>query len=165
MAQDKGIAKQAEEETIKDRYIKLQKSFNLPSFDELNSLFEISCIDEDEFLLRAIRRRIVERGLSIAKFLGEVLQPEPQLANMIDSDALDDKEKKKLFEIYKKLMVFERRSIVLNISPDDKKEAEFISSHLAYWKGIQRNLIVYIEKIMKSWEIDKESGEKLGYMG
>ena len=62
--------------TAKENYLKFAKKFSLPSYDELNNDFEISSIEEEQFLIRAVRRKIAEKMDIYAKIIETILMPE-----------------------------------------------------------------------------------------
>ncbi len=152
--------------SIKEKYDKLKKRYNLPSFDDINNEFEISIIDNDEFLLRGIRRKIAEKIEAYTKFLEEqILQPSTDVSNMYEFKVFDDEERKEIFKIYKRLMFFSRFSIEAGLYEDDKKTAEFIKSVFDEWNELKKKLLKFVVKVKESWLKEKDIKEDLGYMG
>ncbi|MGC8940783.1 MAG: hypothetical protein ACP5JY_01985, partial [Candidatus Nanoarchaeia archaeon] len=60
---------------LKREYEKLRKKYNLPKFDEINKEFEIWNIKSDSYIIREIRRRVLERIDFIASYLLPILNP------------------------------------------------------------------------------------------
>ncbi|MBD3354707.1 hypothetical protein GF361_01835 [Candidatus Woesearchaeota archaeon] len=151
---------------MQKKYEKLKKKYRLPSFDDINNEFEISSIDNDDFLLREIRRKISEKIEAYTKFLEEqALQPSTDVANMYEFKVFDDEERREIFNIYKRLMFFSRFSIEAGLYENDEKTAEFIKSVLDEWKEIKKKIMKFIVKVKKSWMEEKDIKEDLGYMG
>ena len=91
---------------IKEKYQKLSKKYDLPSFDYLNKDFEIFTIEHEEFLLREIRRKINDKVELYVKFLDELLNPETSITNMHESKLFNEKERNEIFSLYKRLIFF-----------------------------------------------------------
>src|SRR3989344_7615290 len=120
------------------QYNELRKKLKLPEFKDIDFEFEASDLEETNFLLRAIIRRIAERLDFYSTMLEEILQPDASnLYAMHETRYLDDDEKKRLYEIYAKLMGFNRQSIEVSLSHREKDEAEFISSFFEQWKPLK----------------------------
>ena len=62
---------------LKKQYSILQKKYKLPEFSKLNEDFEIEKLQEHEtdFLLREIRRTVVEKISIILKFIEIIINP------------------------------------------------------------------------------------------
>ena len=115
-----------EEKDFKKAYSELQKKFNVPDIEYIDSEFEISTIEADKFLLREIRRKIHDKIDTVCKVLDGILQPEPVWHSMYESGIFTDDEKKGLYLIYKELMTYNRASSVLELEANDKLNAKFI---------------------------------------
>lgn len=150
---------------LKKLYEALRKKHKLPTFDEMDSEFEISAIEAESGLLREIRKHISERVGNINSLVEEVLQPDTNLVNLYESRVFNETEKQGLFELYKKLMVVDRTLAELMIANDEKLDAQFIKSFAAEWKKIKPELLNFIRKLKDSWEKETEEGESAGYMG
>ena len=94
-------------------------SAHVINFDEINKELEISCIEKDEFLLREIRRKIIEKIEEILKFLGGILDPETNITDMYEAKIFDSEERNELFKLYQKLMFFDRYSIETSVDEDN----------------------------------------------
>src|SRR3989344_2276427 len=91
-------------------YGKLKDQFNLPNFKDLNSEFELSDISEGEFLLRSIRRRLCEKIDEFSNIIeGFIFPQSASLANFYEVKFLSDDEREKLSNLFKRLMVLNRR--------------------------------------------------------
>lgn len=150
---------------VKKLYESLRRKYKLPSFDELDAEFEISAIEAETALLREVRKQISEKVGNVSSLVEEVLQPDTNLVSLYESRVFDEDEKKRLFELYKRLMVVDRTLAELMVANDEKLDAAFIKSFTAEWKKLKPELVKFINKLKESWEKETEEGESAGYMG
>ena len=153
-------------EKLKEDYSKIQKKHNLPSFNELNRDFKIEKLAdiETDFLIREIRSQIGEGLENFLRFVEAILNPVnvPMfLFPVIKS--LDEKEKEKLNEFYKKLSKLEIKGIKL-INYSEEKEIELLKESFELWQEIKKDFTILIENIEKKLEVKTEKSER-GYFG
>ena len=149
---------------VRKRYEELKKRHKLPKFEELEG-FQISDLEETEFLLSEIRGKIGERLDACREFFSELLNPDTDPANMYESRVFSDAEKKEVFDVFKRLMFWTRASLEVSISDGEAANAEFIKGFLEEWKGLKTKLEEIIASVKNSWEKESEETEKLGYFG
>ena len=138
------------------RYNELRKKLKLPEFKDIDFEFEASDLEETNFLLRAIIRRITERLDFYSTMLEEILQPDASnLYAMHETRYIDDDEKKRMYGIYTKFMGFSRQSIEVSLSHSEKDEAEFISSFFEQWKPLKSELLKFVRKMKDSWKAEE----------
>lgn len=149
------------------QYNELRKKHRLPEFREINFEFEISDLEETNFLLRAVLRRIIERLDFYTTMMEEVLQPDTSnLYAMHEMRSFNDSEKKQMYELYTKLMSLNRMSIEVSLERDEKGEAEFVSNAFAEWKILKEELLKFVRKMRASWKSEEaDIKDDLGYMG
>lgn len=151
---------------MKQSYEALKKRFKLPEFEELDFNFEITTIENPEpFLLRNIRRKIMEKVEFFTKFLEDLLQAEPMLPTLYECRFFTDQEKIRVFDTYKHLMKITRDATLLAIDDGEQEDAEFISKINEEWKELQKELRFIAEKAKKGWVKEPASKEDLGYLG
>ncbi len=150
---------------IKDSYAKLQKKHNLPDFDRINNEFEISLIEKEDFLIRAVRRKMADKIGNYAKFLEDLLQPDTSFASMNEARDLGDEDKQHIFELFQKLMYFGTLSAQADLICDDAKDAEFITTFLGEWPALKQELVKLTERIKAGWTEKQGSGDRQQYMG
>lgn len=149
---------------IKKEYEKLKKKFSLPNYDEVNNELEISSIETEDFLLRQIRRKISERIDSIIDPLGSLLQPSAEsMIDMHECKFFDDKDKKKMIDIYKKLMILSRQALEADIEHDDNADAVLIKDFFKEWNILKKDVVAFMKKMKLCWEKETEIEEKLEY--
>ena len=121
------------------QYNELRKKLKLPEFREIDLEFELSDLEETNFLLRAITRRIAEKLDFYSTMIEEILQPDTSnLYAMHETRYFDDDEKKQMYELYTKLMNFNRQSIEVSLEDNEREEAEFISNVFNEWKILKQ---------------------------
>jgi len=148
------------------QYNELRKRFKLPEFKEIDNEFEITDFEETNFLLRAIIRRIVEKLDFYCSMLEEILQPDTSnLYAMHETRFFDEDEKKRMYDLYCKLMIVNRHSIELLLGRNEKDEANFINAFFDEWKDVRKELLEFVNKMKLSWETDMEIKEDVGYLG
>jgi len=137
----------------------------LPDFDELNNEFELSTIECEEFLLRKIRKKIADKINAMCEFLEDLLSPDTTMANLYEYKAFDDDERKKIFELYKRLKVLEKLALELSLNHDDEKDAKFIKDVFSSWDEIRNEMTTIIKKIKDFWEKESTTEYKARYFG
>ena len=151
---------------IKETYEKFKKKHNLLGYEEVNNELEIGSLESEDFLLRQIRKKIAERIETITLSLSSVLQPSADsLTDMHECRFFDDKDKKKMIEIYKKLMLISRSALEADITHDDKSDASVINDFFKTWAEVKKDLVNFLSKMKTCWEKETEIEEKLEYFG
>ena len=119
---------------LKEEYQKASKKHKVPDFDKLNEHFELIFLTRKEFILRLCRRRMMDKLIFFMRILENILYPNPQsqLSNY-ESTFFNDDQKKKLNELHRKMMVLERQSIAIDISPNEQRDADCINKLWAEW--------------------------------
>lgn len=153
------------EEKIKKKYNELKSRYSLPDFEELNKNFEISAIEHEDFLLRQIRKRIANKINAMCEFLEDLLSPDNNMANIYEYKAFDDDERKKIFELYRRLKVLEKSALELSLNPDEKNDADFINNFFSSWDKIRDEMAGFIKKIKSFWEKESTKSSGVGYFG
>ena len=152
---------------LKKDYLEIQVKHNLPSFQELNQDFQIEKIAEYEtdILIREIRKFIAEKLSNYMKFVEMIINPvnaPMSIFSLIKS--LSQEDKKKLSEIYEKLVKNEIEIVELDLFFSEEKEAKYIKNANNLWQQIKKDLLEIIETVKKN--VDVKSGKNgAGYLG
>lgn len=147
-------------------YEQLRKRHNLPLFNEINSEFEISTLENADFLLRGIKDKITEKIEFITNILHPILQPDINSFNDLhECRIFTDEDKKSIFELYGKLMSLHSTSLELSLVNDDKLLVTFINEVYKKWPELKESAIKFIKKIRETWEKEIDIEEELGYLG
>ena len=151
---------------MREEYNKLKKKFSLPEFEKLDFDFEITAIEEPQkFLLRNIRRKIMEKLDYFTKIIEDMLQAEPMLPNVYECRFFTDEEKVKIFDLYKNLMRINREGMLLMIDDGEEADAQFIKEIALEYPKIQESLRKIASKAIKGWIKEPTTKEELGYLG
>lgn len=106
---------------ILEHYKKVQDKFNLPQLQELKDTFTFE-IDNSEKLIDRIRIEISDRLFS---FTERVIEPIIGGADifscLFEQDMITEKEREKLFKLYKSVQVLKWENNLLVVRPDEKK--------------------------------------------
>ena len=153
------------EHDIKKEYEVLKKKYNLPEFSLLDSEFEISSIDEPNFLVRHIRKKIDERVEYFCKILEGILQPDTCLSGLHECKFFNEQQKKDIYALYKKLMVMNRYAVELSILNNEQQDVSFILETVQEWDEIKKKLARYASQLKENWEKEIEVKEDVGYFG
>ena len=78
---------------------------------------------------------------------------------------LTDEKKKEIYELYRKMMMINRESIVISLQTDDEKTAKYISDFYVSWIDIKKQLISIVTLMKNSWIDEKTSSDVLEYFG
>ncbi len=151
---------------IEEQYGKLTKKYALPNFKEIDKEFEIAAIENENFLLREITNKIVDRIDFFSRLFEDLLQPDPSLLrSMYESKIFNDEERKTIYTLYKKMMVINRQSVGVSLNREEKEDAVFIKKTFDEWKELKTSISKIVDKIKDSWKKEADSKEELGYLG
>lgn len=151
---------------MEELYNQLREKHQLPSYAELDTEFEISSLDDDFSILRNIRKKMSEKVEFIANTLKEVIHPEASYISMHESSHFSDDEKRRVAEIYRKLMFTLRHALELYIDDSEELNAKFIRELYADWMKQKKEILFFMRKLKDSWNKETaeiESGK--GYFG
>ena len=151
---------------IEKQYNELKKKYKLPEFKDIDFELEISDLEETNFLIRAIIRRIAEKLDFYATLLEEVMQPDASnLYAMHETRFFDEHEKKRMYEVYTRLMNLNRQTVEFSLEQNEKNGADFINNFLNEWKELKAELLKFVKKMKESWRAEADIKEDLGYLG
>ncbi len=152
---------------LKKNYEQYTKRYKLPSFHELNRDFEAERVYEREtdFLLREIRKVMMDKVLGYLRFVELLLNPTNAplfFFGLVKGMGMDDK--KTLEKIYAKLGEFEIDVIELDNDYTDEKEAQFILNVFKEWQQVKSDLKGVVGSLRSGWN-QKTIPKEKGYMG
>lgn len=151
---------------IEKQYNELKRKYKLPDFKEIDFELEISDLEETNFLIRGIIRRIAEKLDFYTTLLEEVLQPDTSnLYAMHETRFFDEHEKKRMYGMYTKLMNLNRSTVEISLERSQKNEADFINTFLKEWEELKVELLQFVKKMKASWKDESDVKEDLGYLG
>lgn len=161
------MTKESNLEELKKDYREIQKKYDLPDFEKFNEDFQIEKISETEtdFLAREIRKFIMDKFSNYLRFIETILHPVNAsmfIFSVIKS--IGNEEKKKLTDIYKKLIKNEVEFIELDLKFSEEMEIEFIKKSYAEWQEVKEDFLEIIKVIKKNWDNKFDINNK-GYFG
>ena len=143
---------------LKEEYGKLR--FKLPDFDKLNEEFEISRDEKEykkEFFVRDIRRKINDKVILLCKIIEGLLFPtHANIISMYESKHFDDNTKKRILDLYKQLMIYERESLSLDIVPNDEGDAKYINDVYTKWLAYKKEMKNIIDIMQDAWRKEEK---------
>ena len=151
---------------IKAKYEKARKKYKLPKFEDIDREFEIRLVDDAGFIIKEVRRAILNRIMNLATFFNPVLDPHPhELHSLIEMPAFNKKDREKLFNFYKKLSHLMHKGITVSITSEEA-EADFIKEIWKLWPHIKKEAKEYMDKITAEWANHrKKPKEDVHYLG
>lgn len=151
---------------LKKQYDSASKKYKLPSFEELNSNFEIDKIDkETDNLLKNIRKVMMDKVVNSLQFLDMLSNPvnAPRVYQQyLRSMSLEDK--KEIDKIYDVLGILSLGSLDLEIDPSEIKEAELIKKILISWNSVKPSFRRILDN-MKHPSVNGNSKKEKSYFG
>lgn len=148
-------------EKLKRNYEFKRVLFNLPNYEEMAKEFEIEKVSEKEteFLLREIRRTMIEKISAYIHLFETILSPSSgSLLIFSILKNLTEEDKKRIKEIYKKLTKIQISSIKLDTSYNEKSESDFVKEINTLWKEIKNPIIELFEKFENNFETEIPNG-------
>ena len=149
---------------MKKIYAEIKKKYELPEFENINKDFQISSIEEKDFLLKEISKKMTEKIELFSNILEEILNPE-RISSSHESSMFTDLEKKEILRVYRKLHLFQRENSCLEITYEEEENAKFIEKIFNEWQEIKPMLKKTLTKLKESWNHDKKSKLELSYFG
>lgn len=150
---------------IKQEYDKIADKFTLPAFELLNRDFDIESIESSSYLLDKIRMKITEKTVALSKLLEETIYPDSGFSSLYESKYIKDKDKEKVYKLFKNLMKYNRYSYEVSFNNEDSKIAEFIIEFYGVWEKSKPELSKLFSILKTSWDIDTNIKEDLSYFG
>lgn len=154
-------------EDNKKIYSLLEKKYSLPGYRGLHEDFDVekALHEKHETLLREIRKVIVDKIISYLRFVEMLLNPQSApLFFLMLVKHLEGADRKVLEEIYNKLGKIELDVLAIDVSYDEKKEADFIKRVSSVWQDVKKKVILLSNTLQSAWERKVEKKER-GYLG
>ncbi|NTV23779.1 MAG: hypothetical protein HGA85_05390 [Nanoarchaeota archaeon] len=150
----------------KEKYSELQKKYNLPDFNSLNTDFDLEDIEgETAILLSRVRVKMHEKIDFYAKTIENMLQPESSLADMYEAHYVEDDDKSSAYALFKKLMKLIRMSTFIAITNKEEENAEFIKTAFKEWESSKKEIKKLLQHLIDLWGMETDIKEDLNYFG
>lgn len=147
-------------EQLKEKYEQKKIDYGLPTFQEMTEEFEIEKVSEKEteFVLREIRRTILEKVSAYMHLFESIINPSSgSLLIFSVLKNIDEEAKKEIKEIYKKLAKIQIISMRLDTIYNEKEEAEFIIQVYKDWGKLKYPIFKLFEKFDKDFDVPNGS--------
>ena len=150
---------------FKESYEKLQKKYGLPGFDEINKDFEIEKLKSGSFMLKDIRRNMIEKVASVIKLFEMMMNPTsaPMFMFAVLKNMKNDI-KKEIERLYKELTSITISMVKLDISFDEKAEAEAIKTIFKKWMACKGQIFSICSSMEDAWKESSKKSDK-SYLG
>lgn len=149
---------------LKEDYAEIEKEYKLPSFQEINELFEIERISsESDCLIRVVRKIIFEKVLQVFSFVEMLSNPgnAPKAYSMFFASATKE-DFEIIHKLHKILFEFFLESLELDSKYNPKSEAKFINEICTSWTDLSNDFQKLILKIRNPAEIIKKEKSYYG---
>ncbi len=146
-----------------EEYVKLAKKLNLPSFEEMNSYFQIADI-EDKNILHEVVKKIHDQTTHFTNMLEEIINPE-HLRSLNEAGMFSEEDKKIILRLYRKLQHTNRQKDLLEVEFEEEAYINFINNSFNEYKLIKDDLKGIIKKLRDCWNKNKNTKLELGYFG
>ena len=131
----------------------MQDRFDLPQLNELKERFKFD-LEENEKIFDQIRNEISERLFTFTeKIIEPVIAGSDSYSCIFEQEMLTEKDRQKLFDIYKKIQVLKWENNLLMLQPDEKKAAVWVKKTWELWNSeIEEELSKTCRKLSNSWK-------------
>ena len=142
----------------------LRSIYQLPELDVLKQEFEIK--EDEEHLIRHIRRKIAGLLDNYISLLEEVIHPDPSSPKVMhESNHFTPEKRQELTKLYKQLMSLYRIATRAGVSRKDADDMEFITKTLENWHDIKTQMISVVAVMENSWNSSAKEQEEVAYLG
>jgi hypothetical protein len=150
---------------VVERYQKMQGKFNLPHINDLKETFKFNIEDLEN--IDQMRVEISDQLFSMTeKVIEHVIAGNDSFCCLFEQDMVNSGEKKKMFDLYKKIQVLKWENNLLMIKPDEKRTAEWIRNTWNLWNNeLEEEVTKICKKLSDSWSDLRFKDEKTNYMG
>ncbi len=164
MKEDK---KESDLQTLKIKYSALKEKYSLPEFDILNCNFYIEKLAgvESDFLIREIRRIVVDKLSDFLRFIEAMISPvDSSIIVFAMVKTLEPKDIDELKQIYKKLAIVELMNIKRSLDYSEEEEANLIKKGNELFQEVCPRLLNIIQIVEANWDKDfRVNGNGKGY--
>jgi len=151
---------------IEKDYNKLCKKFKLPKFKEIDEEFEISILENSNFLIKNILRKIAEKQEFYIEVIGNLVHPDASsISSMYEIRFFTDDEKNDMYNLFKSMMKSNRNILELILNNNESEQVKFLNDFFNDWINIKKDITIYITKMKESWGKESTIEEDLGYFG
>ena len=154
-------------EEIKKEYEILRKKYSLPSFNLLDTEFEIRALEVDKsgILIKAILRVTNNKLNLFMGYLEPVVNGQPQhIHAIIEIKNTTDQDKKDMFEFYKEISVLLHENLAIELK-SEKEVASQINKILKLWPKLKEKELYFLNILTQAWTKTENSKPQNEYAG
>jgi len=145
--------------------VKIKEVLGDEVYTEINEIFELSDLEEEEFVIREVRRKIIEKIANIVTSLDRLLNPDSTYMQMYDVSSLDDNDREVIITIIKKFAIIIKTHKILEYKPDADKDKEFCITTLALYKENIDSVCKILDKLKLAYSNTIEKAQSINYLG
>ena len=150
---------------IEEDYQPYQQEFDLPSFDKIESDFDLLQADS-EYPIKSILKQMQDKIESLMEILGDILQPTPEsITQMHEYSYVSEIEKKIVLDTYKELNFFVRSIHEAQLMNDKHNSAHLINEIVSNWSRLKKQALPIVTKLKESWKKELLTTENQEYFG
>ena len=154
------------EELVSQKYKKIQDVHGLPHLSRLTETFGFD-LEGDEEIMEQIREEVSDKIFSFSeKIIEPIIIGMDSYSSWFEQEMVDDKEKGKLFDLYRKIQALKWENNLLSMKNDEAKSADWIKKTWELWNGeLETTLVALCESLSKGWSELKVEKSKKNYFG
>jgi hypothetical protein len=143
------------------KYDELKIKYKLPTRKELEKEFDFE-LEDTAGIPKEIINQIWERITSIKSYIEGALNPQ-RYCCMIETKFFNPKEKEKVFDFYKKIMIEYWKTVQATFRTKEEKVKQ-INKSFEFYKKVKKFSEGYIQKMIDGWSEGQEKEEKNGHI-
>lgn len=150
---------------VLEKYRKFQTKYELPHLNELKQAFKF---DTDSFEnMDQLRMEISDQLFAFTeKVIEHVMTGNESFCCLFEQDMINTDERRKMFELYKKIQVLKWENNLLMIKPNEKQTVEWIRKTWDLWNNdLEAEITKICKKLSSSWGDLHFKTEKTTYHG
>ena len=150
---------------VLERYRKMQEKFNLPHLNDLKATFKFDLENFEN--IDQIRAEISDQLFAFTeKVIEHIIVGNESFCCLFEQDMVTEDERKRLFDLYKKVQVLKWENNLLTVKPSEKKTVEWIRKTWDLWNtDLESELTIICKKMSESWGDLHFKTEKTDYHG
>ncbi|MFP4117817.1 MAG: hypothetical protein ACLFTR_02740 [Candidatus Woesearchaeota archaeon] len=146
-------------------YEEYAKTYTLPPYDIVDKELELSSSDGDKFALRTIRSKIKGKVDNHASMIEDMLNPDTSISSLHECTYITETRKKKMFNLYQKLMYMLRTADLLDIEKSMEQDAKYISMYFKHLHRLKKEMREIASLRMNTWKKEISPYVKEEYFG
>lgn len=150
---------------VLERYRKMQEKFNLPQINDLKQTFKFDVENFDN--IDQIRAEMSDQLFAFTdKVIEHIIVGGESFCCLFEQDMINQDERNRLFELYKKVQVLKWENHLLTIKPNEKRTIEWIRKTWGLWNNeLEHELTGLCKKMSQNWGDLHFKKEKTQYHG